>query len=305
MPKRPPQPDHVSRGKKRRRLAPFVLASVLAHLLLMLLFLLLSSYESRRAPVAVEPKFIEITELPVPPEKETKPPEKTERLAQRSHRAKKQTVRDDFTRRGAVASVERKTARPEKPTKPAPKPKETAASRRPPRQKKAAEKPLVASLPREIERPELPAPRTPTVDEMLKTPSLPPPSRPQPSRREFLGDRNLPKEDTVDLNTTEFKYFSYFMKLKRKIESVWTYPRESVMRGEQGELLLVFTIRSDGRLEGVKILNSSLHARLDEEAVRAIKVAAPFYPFPKSWGLERLNVRAVFSYRLGYWSVTR
>ena len=32
-------------------------------------------------------------------------------------------------------------------------------------------------------------------------------------------------EETVDLDTKEFKYISYFIKIKRKIEMVWSYPR--------------------------------------------------------------------------------
>jgi protein TonB len=85
--------------------------------------------------------------------------------------------------------------------------------------------------------------------------------------------------------------------MKRQIESVWQYPKESQYRGEYGTLFLVFTIKSDGYLEGVQLINSSGYARLDNEAVRAINAAAPFAPFPKSWGgLERLNIRATFEY---------
>ncbi|HSE82984.1 MAG TPA: TonB family protein, partial [Thermodesulfobacteriota bacterium] len=127
----------------------------------------------------------------------------------------------------------------------------------------------------------------------------------QRDSREFLGSRDVEKkEDTVDLNTTEFKYFSYFLKLKRQIEGVWNYPETSRLKGEQGELFLVFTIKRNGELEDVNLIDPSGYVRLDEEAIRAIRVAAPFSPFPESWSLEKLNVRAVFRYQISYgWSV--
>ena len=113
-----------------------------------------------------------------------------------------------------------------------------------------------------------------------------------------MGARNVPKtEDTVDLNTTEFKYYSYFLGLKRKIEGVWRYPKAAAQRGEHGSLNLIFTIKSNGDLEGIQIVSSTGFQSLDGEALRAIRVAAPFNPFPKSWeGLEKLNVKATFEY---------
>ena len=121
----------------------------------------------------------------------------------------------------------------------------------------------------------------------------------------FKGSRNLPKEDTVDWNTTEYKYLSYFLKLKRQIDGVWNYPKVSKINREQGELLLIFTISSNGKLEDVKLLETSGYPRLDNEALRAIRVAAPYIPFPKVWKLERLNIKAGFIYRFGGWSYRR
>lgn len=117
----------------------------------------------------------------------------------------------------------------------------------------------------------------------------------QPSK---VGARNVPKsEDTVDLNTTEFKYYSYFLGLKRQIEGVWHYPNDAARRGEHGSLNLIFTIKSNGDLDGIQIVSSTGFRALDGEALRAIRVAAPFHPFPKSWqGLEKLNVKATFEY---------
>lgn len=111
---------------------------------------------------------------------------------------------------------------------------------------------------------------------------------------------NLPEEDTVNLNTREFKYISYFSKIKSKIELVWNYPQIAVMRGEQGTVHLKFTIVEDGNLEDVQLIKSSGYPVLDEEVIRAVRTAAPYPPLPKSWGLKKLHIIGEFNYILGY-----
>jgi len=115
-----------------------------------------------------------------------------------------------------------------------------------------------------------------------------------------LVHENLPEEETVNLNTREFKYISYFSKIKSKIELVWIYPQISVINGEQGTVHLKFTIVEDGNLEDVQLIKSSGYPALDEEAIRAVKAAAPYPPLPKSWGLKRLHIVGEFNYILGY-----
>lgn len=65
-------------------------------------------------------------------------------------------------------------------------------------------------------------------------------------------------------------------------------------------MFLVFTIKRNGDLENIQLLNSSGYARLDNEAIRAIRSASPYSPFPEGWGaLERLNIKATFIYQFG------
>ena len=290
---------------------PYILGSTVIFILILLfVHLYLIDILNLRNDVAQEqkqPEFIEITELPVPKEKETKPPKVTKRLAERNRDVTEEKTRDNFTKQ----SVNTPPVPPSKP-KPEVKPQKQVKKA----EKKPQEKPKkqvtrsditrqkeVASLPqKQLEKEtkksteELP---NLTKDQLFS-------SNPQPQTlpqnqsnpQDFRGAPNVDKkEDTVDLSTTEFKYLSYFIKMKRQIESVWQYPKESQLRGEYGTLFLVFTIKSDGYLEGVHLINSSGYARLDNEAVRAINAAAPFAPFPKSWGgLERLNIRATFEY---------
>ncbi len=109
-------------------------------------------------------------------------------------------------------------------------------------------------------------------------------------------------EETVDLDTKQFKYISYFMKIKRKIEMVWSYPKEAYRKGQTGKVLILMSLNKTGKLIDVKVLNSSGYKLLDSEAKNSILDAAPYPPFPSSWGnLEKLNIRVSFSYQVGSW----
>ncbi len=300
---------NVRRDKKRRRtIIPFLVASILFHLLLAFLYLLLYPIDKQAQKPKDQPKFIEITELPVPKEKETKPPKEVKRFAERSHRAPEEKTRDDLTKRGSVSAI----PQPKQSSTPR-QSKERKTAKEKPKKKEAVKEPReLAAIPKELEkdselpRTELKEKKLPDITkEQLFSAAPRQFSQQQQSSQEFLGSRNAEKnEDTVDLDTTEYRYLSYFVKLKRQIEGVWNYPELSRIRGEQGELFLIFTIRKDGFLEDVKLLDTSGYARLDDEALRAIRVASPFSPFPESWNLERLNIRATFRYQISYgWKI--
>ena len=100
----------------------------------------------------------------------------------------------------------------------------------------------------------------------------------------------------ISLDTTEVKYASYFARIKHQIERVWIYPSEAVQRGISGDLTLTFRISKDGNLLGVRLLNRSGYEILDVSALKAIKQAAPFYPFPATIDREKLSVQANFIY---------
>ncbi|MBI5683347.1 MAG: TonB family protein [Deltaproteobacteria bacterium] len=110
------------------------------------------------------------------------------------------------------------------------------------------------------------------------------------------GVPGLEEGKTLSLNTSEFRYYSYLMGIKRRIELVWNYPYAAARAGQQGKLELSFTIKKDGTVEEIKILKSSGYAMLDNEAISAIKLAAPFTEFPKGFNLERFTIAATFEY---------
>lgn len=104
------------------------------------------------------------------------------------------------------------------------------------------------------------------------------------------------EEAVVDINTREDKFFSYLLHLKRKIEGVWVYPSIAAQAGIGGELLVEFLIANNGQLLNVSLMDSSGSPILDDSAVKAIRSAAPYHPFPPLLKSKRLRVRAKFIY---------
>jgi protein TonB len=69
---------------------------------------------------------------------------------------------------------------------------------------------------------------------------------------------------------------------RRKVERIGNlnYPREARELGLFGSLILHVAVRSDGSIEGIRVVRSSGHEVLDQAAVRIVELAAPFAPFP-------------------------
>ncbi|MBT5472460.1 MAG: energy transducer TonB [Nitrospina sp.] len=103
-------------------------------------------------------------------------------------------------------------------------------------------------------------------------------------------------DEPVSLDTTEVKYASYFARIKHQIERVWIYPSDAAQRGISGDLSLKFRISKDGNLMGVRIIDQSGYEILDVAALKAVKEAAPFYPFPKNIQREKITILANFVY---------
>lgn len=108
-----------------------------------------------------------------------------------------------------------------------------------------------------------------------------------------------PGDDSVTLDTDEFKFISYNRWLKIKVESVLKYPELAAISGYQGTLFIKFDIMKDGSVRGLEILKPSGYKILDDEALRSIRASAPFQPLPDDWNMERYSIRAAVIFYLG------
>lgn len=171
--------------------------------------------------------------------------------------------------------------------------------------------PETAVVPREF-----PAPKEPDRQELQpsareRIPDTPAViERPLPSVKELLppvgwsGNPRARRGDgPIDWDTKNPQYVTYFNAIKRAIETVWQYPELALRYGLQGKLTLEFSILGNGDLEAAKIVRSSGSNLLDEEALRAVKAAAPYGPIPPWIGKNRIEILASFEYldnRLNY-----
>lgn len=110
------------------------------------------------------------------------------------------------------------------------------------------------------------------------------------------GDVSSPAGPTVSLDSQDSRFAPYLLGVKRRIESVWGYPPAA--RGLTGNLVVTFGITRDGHLSDLQLTQTSGIAPLDNEAIRAIRQATPFSPFPERMRFERLNIRAAFYYHV-------
>jgi protein TonB len=74
----------------------------------------------------------------------------------------------------------------------------------------------------------------------------------------------------------------YLQSWRRKVEAIGNlnYPEAARQEKIYGSLRLVVAITPDGALKGVRVLDSSGHNVLDDAAIRIVRLAAPFAPFP-------------------------
>ncbi|MBI2113701.1 MAG: energy transducer TonB [candidate division NC10 bacterium] len=295
----------------------FTLSLLLHAGLLGLLFLAAS-----RAPVFSDtPLRVRILEAPGPPQPASREPVQTSRepraesregsAERRAPSAERREPRAERREGRQSAERSRGTSTPDLREPPAAVPPRVAArptpQPAPPRPERTPEAPreTMALVPPEqsglrLGGPTQAAPRLPAIK------AEPPGSGPRPSLRDQIaslgsgltGDAGELARQTVNLNSREDRFVDYLAQVKRRVERVWVYPEEALAHGVGGELLLVFTLNKGGTLTNIRLVQSSGFPILDEEALRAVKLAAPFDPFPSQMGDEPWNISASFHYNL-------
>ena len=106
----------------------------------------------------------------------------------------------------------------------------------------------------------------------------------------------LSNDEPIPLDTKEEKYVSYFSRIKQQIQRVWIYPAQGAKKKLSGEVTLKFEISKDGNLLSLRLVNTSGFDILDINATKAVKEAAPYYPFPATISKKKLSILATFIY---------
>lgn len=101
--------------------------------------------------------------------------------------------------------------------------------------------------------------------------------------RDFSAYQKMPKHKFIGARTQEYRYAQYIEDWRIKVERIGNlnYPSQARQQKIFGQLRLTVSIRADGSVESVEVTKSSGQRILDAAAVRIVKLAAPYAPFPE------------------------
>jgi len=103
----------------------------------------------------------------------------------------------------------------------------------------------------------------------------------------------------IAVNTKSHVYAPYLYQWRLRIESVGNLnmPSEITQNGPFGDVTLEVAIRSDGKLDDVRVVATSGHRKLDEAALRILQLAAPFDPFTDPMKQQSERIRFIWKWR--------
>jgi len=91
-----------------------------------------------------------------------------------------------------------------------------------------------------------------------------------------------PRRTFLTARTREYKYASYMEAWRAKVERVGNinYPEEAKSKGLTGALVLDVALNPDGSINDITVQRPSGFQVLDDAAIRIVRLAAPYAPFP-------------------------
>jgi TonB family protein len=109
----------------------------------------------------------------------------------------------------------------------------------------------------------------------------------QPSSGEapatFGANRPAERGPDLAMSAAEREYQRNFAEIQRRVSRSLRFPRRLALEMEQGETVVHFQLRPDGRIDGaVRIVKSAGFEEFDAEAVNAVNRAAPFPPMSRA-----------------------
>ena len=89
----------------------------------------------------------------------------------------------------------------------------------------------------------------------------------------------------------------YVTQIYKLIDSKKKYPRQSLIRKEEGSVLLQITIGNNGKLMSIKSLKAK-YQRLVDSSFDAVEDAAPFPPFPVEIKKKKMIIEVPVIYKI-------
>jgi protein TonB len=280
----------------QRERAVSVGASVLLHSTFALA-LWLAFTEWDQAPEKEPVQFVELVSMPKLLEPEPENPAALSTAHHQSEQVKEQSAASPVgEQQPAVKAGARSSKLPEPTAQPksVPKPPASKVVAKAVPEKKA---PLKRDVQEELE--EVHEDNRSMQVPLSLTPSLEAVSRWDRNRRmQAQSQAHGSADEVVDINTKSAQFGDYFSRVKQRITWSWIYPQQAKNEGLSGNVDVIFTISREGKVIDVRITRSSGVPVLDQEAVAAVRKAAPFGPLPDDWQPAKMIIRSTFEYVL-------
>lgn len=109
---------------------------------------------------------------------------------------------------------------------------------------------------------------------------------------DFPSPRVVP--DIVDPKILD----GYLGTLQTLIASAKKYPESARKSGQEGKVTVKFTVLQNGEVKNVQLVSTTNYPELNEEAIEAVKRAAPFSDLPEEIGKSFLDIILPFKFKL-------
>jgi protein TonB len=100
--------------------------------------------------------------------------------------------------------------------------------------------------------------------------------------RRWQENQKRPRHKFLHARARQYKYAAYIASWEAKVERIGNlnYPEKIRRLGLSGSVVLDVAIRANGSIYDIHVVRSSGNKLLDDAAIRAARLAAPFEPFP-------------------------
>ena len=185
---------------------------------------------------------------------------------------------------------------PEPEPIPEPEPEPIPASEPQPEPEPVPE-PETEQQPEPLAEPE-PEPKSEPLAEPEARPAPIPDPAPKPIQQEVI--EQAPEEPAIDqemLDLIALEENQYRHLVVRAIERNKFFPKRAVRMRKGGDILVQFTLKRDGSLFDLKVLEATGHASLKDAAKKAIMMSAAFPAFPEKSAKESWTFQTKLEYR--------
>jgi TonB family protein len=122
------------------------------------------------------------------------------------------------------------------------------------------------------------------------------PAFPQPGLKEYTATIPVIYRKPQTSRSIIPQQMKYLEEIQQKIATSVIYPQEAKEFGWEGTVKVALHILNDGTLVYASIRESSGYDLLDEDALKTVKMLAPYSVFPSGLNLQELNVTVPIVY---------